>query len=75
MSISPPPAPERARICLVGAVAQDKATLTAAQSFKVPIVTSETGAEFLSDTSYVTYFILNDFEGPIYDTIYRSKHR
>ncbi|XP_058457901.1 protein ECT2 isoform X4 [Malaya genurostris] len=76
MSISPPPAPpENARICLVGSVAQDKPTLVAAQSFQVPIVTSETGAELLTDTNYITYFILNQFEGPVYDNIYRSKHR
>ncbi|XP_058828945.1 protein ECT2 isoform X2 [Topomyia yanbarensis] len=74
-SMSPPPAPENSRICLVGSVAHDEDTLAAAQSFKVPIVVSETGAEYVQDTSYVTYFILNQFEGPVYDTIYRSKHR
>lgn len=75
MSISPPPTPENVRICLVGAVAHDTDTLAAAQSFKLPVVMSETGGEFVSDTSHVTYFVLNDFEGPVYDTIYRSKHR
>ncbi|XP_038117928.1 protein ECT2 isoform X3 [Culex quinquefasciatus] len=75
MSISPPPTPENVRICLVGAVAHDTVTLAAAQSFKLPVVTSETGGEFVSDTSHVTYFVLNDFDGPVYDTIYRSKHR
>ncbi|XP_055533727.1 protein ECT2 isoform X3 [Wyeomyia smithii] len=75
MLISPPPTPENARICLVGSVAHDKSTLSAAQSFKVPIVLSETGTEYISDSSFVTYFVLEHFEGPVYDAIYRSKHR
>lgn len=75
MSISPPPSREQVRICLVGAVAHDKASLAAAHSLKLPFVLSETGAEYLTDTSTVTYFVLNQFDGPVYDTIYRSKHR
>lgn len=63
------------RICLVGAVAHDKASLAAAQSLKLPLVLSETGAEYVTDTSTVTYFVLNQFDGPVYDAIYRSKHR
>lgn len=75
MSISPPPSREQVRICLVGAVANDKAVLAAAHSLKLPLVLSETGTEYLTDTSTVTYFVLNQFDGPVYDTIYRSKHR
>ncbi|XP_065079115.1 protein ECT2 isoform X2 [Ochlerotatus camptorhynchus] len=75
MSISPPPTREQVRVCLVGAVAHDKATLAAAQSLKLPFVLSETGAEYLTDTSIVTYFVLNHFDGPVYETIYRCKHR
>ncbi|EAT47913.1 AAEL000984-PA, partial [Aedes aegypti] len=63
------------RICLVGAVAHDKACLAAAQTLKLPLVLSETGAEYATDTNTLTYFVLNQFDGPIYDTIYRSKHR
>lgn len=75
MSISPPPSREQVRICLVGAVAHDKACLAAAQTLKLPLVLSETGAEYATDTNTLTYFVLNQFDGPIYDTIYRSKHR
>lgn len=75
MSISPPPTREQVRVCLVGAVAHDKTNLAAAQSLKLPLVLSETGAEYLTDTSIVTYFVLNHFDGPVYETIYRSKHR
>ncbi|XP_055614489.1 protein ECT2-like [Uranotaenia lowii] len=64
-----------ARICLVGVVVFDKATVAAAQTFKVPVVTSETGAEFVRDTNFLTYFVVDEFEGSVYDTLYRSKHR
>ncbi|EAL39928.3 AGAP005796-PA [Anopheles gambiae str. PEST] len=78
MSISTSPStPEIARICLVGPVAQDAATLAAAQSLKLPIVTSDTGAEYIGDDdiSIRTVFVLNDFEGPVYDAIYKAKQR
>lgn len=75
MSISPPPTREQVRVCLVGAVAHDKATLAAVHSLKLPLILSETGAEYLTDTSMVTYFVLNQFDGPVYEAIYRSKHR
>uniref|UniRef100_A0A182MAM4 Uncharacterized protein n=1 Tax=Anopheles culicifacies TaxID=139723 RepID=A0A182MAM4_9DIPT len=75
MSVSTSPStPEMTRICLVGSVAQDVATLAAAQSFKLPIVTSDTGAEYIGDEdSITTVFVLNDFEGPVYDAIYKAK--
>ncbi|ETN66757.1 hypothetical protein AND_001451 [Anopheles darlingi] len=78
--------PEMTRICLVGPVAQDAATVAAAQTLNLPIVTSETGAEYLEpdddeggggggagDDGLNTVFVVNDFEGPIYDAIFRAK--
>jgi protein ECT2 len=41
----------------------------------VPIVTSETGSELIDDHSWTTFFILNDFEGPLYEAIYKTKHK
>lgn len=74
MSLSP--TPTQTRVCLVGEVAHDKATVEAAHSLKVPVVTSETAEEYLSDTTtYITYFILNAFEGPVYTRIKQAKQR
>ncbi|XP_046807867.1 protein ECT2 isoform X3 [Lucilia cuprina] len=73
MSISPPPSPENLRICLVGDVINDASTVEAAQTFGVPIITSETGLELINDCDWRTYFILNDFESPVYDAIHKSK--
>ncbi|XP_058055313.1 protein ECT2 [Anopheles bellator] len=74
--------PEMTRICLVGPVAQDATTVAAAQTFQLPVVTSDTGAEYLAtdgddddDDSLNTVFVLNDFEGPVYDAINRAKQR
>ncbi|XP_035917198.1 protein ECT2 isoform X2 [Anopheles stephensi] len=77
MSVSTSPStPEMTRICLVGPAAQDAATLAAAQSLKLPIVTSDTGAEYIGDDDSIsTVFVLNDFEGPVYDAIYKAKQR
>lgn len=66
---------ENARICLVGAVVDDNETVKAAKKFNVPVLTSETGAEFVEDCSWTTYFILDNFEGPMFDAIRKSKHR
>ncbi|XP_050073881.1 protein ECT2 [Anopheles maculipalpis] len=77
MSVSTSPStPEMTRICLVGPAAQDAATLAAAQSLKLPTVTSDTGAEYIGDDDSIsTVFVLNDFEGPVYDAIYKAKQR
>lgn len=74
----PPPPPtssESTRICLVGTVVDDKISVEAAKSFGVNIVTSETGSEFIDDTQWTTYFVLNNFENTIYEAIHKSKHK
>ncbi|KAJ8680542.1 hypothetical protein QAD02_016329 [Eretmocerus hayati] len=63
------------RICLVGAASRDPALGTAAQQFSVPVLKSETGVEYVEDTSYCTYFILKKFEGFEYDFLVKSRHR
>ena len=64
------------RICLVGEVVDDQDTLTAAKHFKVPILTSETGEEYaLEQGRWTTYFILKDFEGPIFEALSKSHNK
>lgn len=63
------------RICLVGIVVDNQESLKYAQSFNVPVITSETGGEFISDDSWSTYFVLNSFEGPIFEAIHKTKHK
>ncbi|XP_018398539.1 PREDICTED: protein ECT2 [Cyphomyrmex costatus] len=67
--------PRKKRICLVGATCNDPALNVAAQQFKVPIFKSETGTEYIEDTTYNTYFILKQFEGSEYDALCKSAHR
>ncbi|KAK4293207.1 hypothetical protein Pmani_034076 [Petrolisthes manimaculis] len=52
------------RLCLVGSLVDDVETLEAAKKFGVPVVASETGLEYTSDTGFCTYFVLADFESP-----------
>lgn len=73
MSVSPTPA--NVRICLVGEVAKDAATIEAAESFNVPIVTSETGAELMGDRDWTTYFVMQSFECPEFDAIRKTDHK
>nr|XP_036214948.1 protein ECT2 isoform X1 [Bactrocera oleae] len=73
MSISPSPSPENLRICLVGDVVNDTETVEAARFFNVPVITSENGLDALNDYEWRTFFVLKDFEGPIYDAIHRNK--
>lgn len=61
------------RICLVGGVAEDQDVLNTARLFNVPVLTSETGSELLDDDSWTTYFILSEFEGPVFDDINKAK--
>ncbi|XP_067205305.1 protein ECT2 isoform X10 [Linepithema humile] len=67
--------PRKKRICLVGTVCDDPALNVAAQQFKVSVLKSETGTEYIEDTTYNTYFILKQFEGSEYDTLCKSAHR
>ncbi|XP_050719774.1 protein ECT2-like isoform X2 [Eriocheir sinensis] len=57
------------RICLVGSLADDAETVEAAQKFGIPVVTSETGQEYVSDPAFCTYFILSDFENPVFEEL------
>lgn len=63
----------RQRICLVGDIAENQELVVAARTFNVPVMTSETGAEFIDDDTWTTYFVLADFEGPIFDGISKAK--
>lgn len=73
MSISPSPSPESLRICLVGDAINDASIVEAAQTFGVPVITSETGLELINDYDWRTYFILSEFESPAYEAIHKSK--
>lgn len=69
-------APPNARLCLVGDVVDDEGTLAAAKQFEVPILTSETGEEYaLEKSPFVTYFILKDFEGPLFQALSKSPNK
>ncbi|KAL6432606.1 hypothetical protein ACFW04_006870 [Cataglyphis niger] len=67
--------PRKKRICLVGAACNDPALNAAAQQFKVPVLKSETGTEYVEDTTYYTYFVFKQFEGPEYHTLCKTPHR
>lgn len=69
------PLPLDKRICLVGSVVEDTATCKAAHSFGIPILTSDTGLEYVSDTTCTTVFILNTFDGPNFKQLHKSPHR
>uniref|UniRef100_A0A1A9V4U5 DH domain-containing protein n=1 Tax=Glossina austeni TaxID=7395 RepID=A0A1A9V4U5_GLOAU len=64
--------PVNIRICLVGEVANDTSCCEAARTFNVPVVTSETGLELIADKEWRTYFVLKDFETPIYTAIVKT---
>ncbi|KAK6644547.1 hypothetical protein RUM43_000814 [Polyplax serrata] len=66
---------ENKRLCIVGSLGQDPSILQAAETFKVPVVISETGQEFVTDDSYTTYFVLKEFQGPGYDYLCQMKCR
>lgn len=74
-STSAPTITPNERICLIGAAADDCATRIAAESFGVPIEVSSNGMEFIGDTTWTTYFVMDEFNGAAFDAIRRSKHR
>ncbi|XP_044266147.1 protein ECT2 isoform X4 [Tribolium madens] len=61
------------RICLVGTLASDTALRTVAESFRVPVITSKDGEDCAQDDSFSTVFILESFEGDVYNCLYKQK--
>ncbi|XP_064548144.1 protein ECT2 isoform X4 [Drosophila montana] len=61
------------RICLVGEAGKDADTLQAAESFGMPVIQSETGLDIINDMDWRTFYVLQDFEDEIFDTIHKQK--
>lgn len=59
------------QICLIGNLGQDPDLVKIAGGFGVPVLTSETGEEFLTDKLCITYFIIKEFEGSIFDHLWK----
>lgn len=70
-----PCAAKQTRICLVGGVSNDLSTLQTAQKLGVPVIISDTGLDYITDEKWLTYFILDDFEGPAYAAINNAKQK
>lgn len=68
------PLPLDKRICIVGSLVADSTTCSAAQAFGVSIVTSKTGEEYARDHSCSTIFVIDNFNGDIYENLYKSRH-
>ncbi|CAH1975798.1 unnamed protein product [Acanthoscelides obtectus] len=63
------------RLCLVGALTNDTALRTVAESYGVPVVTSEDGQEYIHDDSNSTIFVLENFEGNVYENLHKTRKR
>lgn len=59
----------------MGSAAENPAVCRAAQSFGIPILTSETGLEYVNDSTCTTYFVLDSFDTPVFKKIPKSPHR
>ncbi|CAH1117797.1 unnamed protein product [Phaedon cochleariae] len=65
--------PMDSRLCLVGDLAKDSNLHAVAETFGVPVVTSKDGLEYAQDDSCTTIFVLANFEGDVYNRLYKSK--
>ncbi|XP_071452126.1 protein ECT2 [Hetaerina americana] len=63
------------RICIVGQLGSNTDVIEAAKSFGVPVIFSETGVEHLKDDVFETFYILEEFCGPVYDKIHRGTQK
>uniref|UniRef100_A0A6A7G201 Protein ECT2-like n=3 Tax=Hirondellea gigas TaxID=1518452 RepID=A0A6A7G201_9CRUS len=63
------------RLCLVGALATDDEALGAAQKFKLSVVTSVDGLDYVYDATYWTYFVLADFDSAEYEELHKHTSR
>lgn len=63
------------RICLIGDVARNQTTCFAAHKFGIPVLTSETGAEFVGDTSCSTVFVVGSFDVENMKELHKFPHQ
>lgn len=64
---------KKIRVCLVGDVINDASTVLAAQSFAVPVVQSSNGLDLPDEHAWQTCYILDDFDGPMFETLNKNK--
>ncbi|XP_072379786.1 protein ECT2 isoform X1 [Diabrotica undecimpunctata] len=63
------------RLCLVGSVASDSDVYNVAQSFALPIVTSKDGQEYTQDDSCTTIYVVKEFDGDVFNVLFKSKQQ
>lgn len=61
------------RICIIGDLAADNKLHSVAESFGVPVVCSENGLEYINDNACCTYYVIDTFEGDIYNALSKSR--
>ncbi|KAB0797092.1 hypothetical protein PPYR_08086 [Photinus pyralis] len=61
------------RLCLVGPLAADPDVCNCAQTFGVPVITSDDGLQYLEDRSCKTIYVLNTFDDDLYNTLYKQR--
>lgn len=61
------------RICLIGSLINDLKLRAVAESFRVPVLTSEDGKDYVQDFNFNTMFVLDCFEGDIYNYLYKQR--
>lgn len=61
------------RLCLVGPLAVDPDICSCAQTFGVPVISSDDGLQYLEDRSCKTIYVLNTFDDDLYNTLYKQR--
>lgn len=71
----------RSRLCLAGSVSRDPGAGRAAAAFGLPVLLHEAAEEVLllagqpPDIAPRTYFVLNEFAGPVFDHLCKAKQK
>uniref|UniRef100_A0A1B6G064 Protein ECT2 n=1 Tax=Cuerna arida TaxID=1464854 RepID=A0A1B6G064_9HEMI len=63
------------KICLVGAANSDPEVVKSAEVFGVEVITSEDGSVCHNSIPPSTVFVLNEFEGSVYENLHKLGHR
>ncbi|KAK9512129.1 hypothetical protein O3M35_000625 [Rhynocoris fuscipes] len=66
---------ESFRLCLVGNLATDESIKDAAKAFEVSVEISEDGSEWIDSPINSTVFVVEEFSGPLFDSLKEKGHR